>query len=112
MNSKNRLKVFMGLESGCNVEEGEYDLFISEIMSGWFGDRDFDLVAECISQAIYDGDIKGLPDAGVVEFILQESGERQGWDWVPWYEIASGPIEIICDDSEEHIEAEGTSWNP
>jgi hypothetical protein len=90
--SKNKLQVIVVTELGCKFDEGEYLLYITEIMESMIGQHDYGLIKECIENNVEEFQ---LSDEGATGFILQETGEWEDVHWHKYYEIAErlGPIE-------------------
>ena len=82
--SKNRYKVAVVTELGCSFDEGECSIYITEILEGYVGRHDFDLVFECIYNNV---EANQLPEEGVTMFILKETGEWEDVHWHKYYEI-------------------------
>lgn len=83
---KNRFVIAIQTELGCKIEEGEYSVFIVKLLDGLIGEDDFDLVQECVAEAIRDLD---LPPEGWTEFEINETGEREDVFWHKYYELGT-----------------------
>lgn len=81
---KNRFNVAVHTESGCNVKQGEYSVYITGIIAGFIGHDDFYLVAECIAESLDD---LSLPEEGWTPVVVQETGEREDVFWHKYYEV-------------------------
>lgn len=83
---KNRLEVAVVTELGCSIAEGEYSIYITKIVAGMIGEDDFGLVREYVEEHLEE---LALPAEGATGFILQETGEWDGFPhWMKYYELA------------------------
>lgn len=85
----NTVAVLVTTEDDCDPKEGEYDLTVSQIIGeldirSLGGRDDVSLIQEAISEWIGTAD---LPEHGITEVVLRESGEWQDVYWVKWYEV-------------------------
>lgn len=88
---KNKVLVVITTESGCNPEEGEYQLhLISQKnpldLNCYGGVDDASLIVDCIENAISELE---LPEEGETEVNLIESGEWEDVFWHKYYEVIS-----------------------
>lgn len=82
-------QVIMTIESGCNVQDGEYSLKIVGLCGALCidvpgGVDDAHLITECIQDHF---DFNEAPAEGCVHFIVRESGEREDMSWHRYFEI-------------------------
>ncbi len=87
--SVNYVSVYIGTESGCNPEEGEYTLHIGGFIGSLdigapSGVDDVSLIQDCVEDNIPEIE---LPIEGVTELILKESGEWEDVFWHKYYVI-------------------------
>lgn len=85
----NYVSVLMTVESGCDPLAGEYSLCISGFIgcldiSSIGRVDDISLIKECIEN---DFDFSSLKEECMVELVLKESGEWEGYSWHKYYEI-------------------------
>ena len=88
----NYVSVMIRTESGCNIQEGEYSMSIDNIMGSLdisthnieVGVDDVSLIKDAIENEF---DFSKLPDEGMTEIILKESGEWEDVFWNKFYEI-------------------------
>jgi len=84
--------VHLRTEKGCDPAKGEYSLFLvsslNPLIIGYHeaGTGDVSLIEECIDEAI-DSESYALPEDGLTEIRLKETGERQDVFWVKFYEV-------------------------
>lgn len=84
----NIIPVWITTESGCDPEQGEYSLYISNFIGSLNinapgGVDDISLVI----QAIQEMDFSKLPSEGNTQVILEESGEWEDVFWNKYYVI-------------------------
>ena len=87
--SVNYVQVNIVTESGCDIEEGEYSMYIAGFIGGLDlntpgGVDDISLIKDCIWDKF---DFSKLPEEGIAEITLKESGEWEDVFWHKYYEI-------------------------
>lgn len=87
--SINYVQVTLYAESGCNVDDGEYQLVLHGFMGGLDisaagGVDDISLIKDCIENNLDKLEIDGFC---AVDIILRESGEWEDVFWHKYYEI-------------------------
>lgn len=96
--SVNYVSVAIRTESGCDPKEDEYSMEISGFtgfldISSPGGTDDIELIKECIRN---DFDFDSLPEEGITEVILVESGEWEDVFWHKYYEIQRVAVIFIA----------------
>jgi len=92
---KNIVQVFIHTETGRSPLEGEYSIHIGSVIgaldiSSVGGVDDVSLIRECIIGRVID-DID-LPEKGMAEIVLRESGEWEDGFWCKYYEVESAEV--------------------
>jgi hypothetical protein len=87
LTNKNVIQVYIQTEKGCDPLEGEYSLSISNIkypldISSHGGVDDISLVKDAIENEF---DLSSLPEEGLTEVVLIESGEWEDVFWNKYY---------------------------
>lgn len=87
--SVNYVHVNIVTEAGCDIEEGEYSMYIAGFVGGLDlsspgGVDDISLIKDCIRNKL---DFSKLPEEGITEITLKESGEWEDVFWHKYYEI-------------------------
>lgn len=83
---KNKIKVSIFTESGCDPEQGEYELLLVSIQHPINLDEDIDLIKEAVVNEI---DFSKLPEEGTTFVTLVESGEWEDVFWHKYYKVDS-----------------------
>jgi|GEM_PF-3500420 len=87
LSNKNVIQVFIRTEKGCDPLEGEYSLSIGNSkypldISSPGGVDDISLVKDAIENEF---DLSSLPEEGLTEVVLIESGEWEDVFWNKYY---------------------------
>lgn len=85
----NYIEITIVTETGCNARDGEFSLYLSGFigcldLNSYGGVDDISLIKDCIENNI---DWEALPEEGMTEIILRESGEWEDVFWHKYYEI-------------------------
>lgn len=83
--TKNIVRAFVTTESGCNVDDGEYNISIQQFI-GEIGSDDVELVAEAITECVDDLE---LPYEWITEVMLIETGKREDVFWHKYYQVVA-----------------------
>jgi hypothetical protein len=86
MYDKNIIKATVHLQSGCSWDKGEFDIYINEIVQGYVGEDDWDLIYECAWEYVNPHELEN-PSEFAYMFTFIETGEREGVGWLRYYEI-------------------------
>jgi hypothetical protein len=84
--TKNLFVVEVYVESGCDVNDGEYSVWIDCIVHGQIDAHDYDLVWDCIADSP-EIDLQALPEDSGTLFILEETGEWEDVHWHKYYKV-------------------------
>jgi len=85
----NYVSVLVETEKGCDINEGEYSLYIMSFIGSLDiyspgGVDDVSLIKDCILNHLDD---LNLPEEGCTQIVLRESGEWEDVFWSKYYEI-------------------------
>jgi len=89
LTNKNVIHIFIQTEKGCDPMEGEYSLSIGNMkypldISSPGGVDDVSLIKDAIENEF---DLSGLPEEGLTEVVLIESGEWEDVFWHKYYNV-------------------------
>lgn len=98
----NRVVVCIETELGCNTEEGEYDLYLTELVDGCMlnisefharvGIDDISLIVDAV---VNHTDFSILPDEGYTYITLEVGGEWEDVFWHKYYNIVDIRMEGV-----------------
>lgn len=86
---KKVFKAMITTECGCDIEEGEYGVTITNMFDSWLESGDFELIEEAFAEVVSD---LPLPEEGQTEFIVYEAGEAEDVFWNKYYLIKPEPF--------------------
>ena len=92
---KNIVEVVLRVDVGCNFDDGDYGIYLINIIQGEIEKIDFDLFDEAIYERY--ARTNDLPDEVQFAIRLVESGEWEGYSWNKWYEIEGEPIDLLAE---------------
>jgi hypothetical protein len=94
--NKNIIKAVVYLENGCEFSEGEFDIFISEIVQGYIGEDDWQLIRECVWNTLDISEFDSQKEFAYL-FTFIETGEHVDFGWMRYYEISDdAPINCMA----------------
>jgi hypothetical protein len=73
-------------EAGCDIDEGEYGVRVTNLLGSWLDSGDQGLIEDAVAEVV--GDL-ALPEEGHTTFIAYESGERDDVFWNKYFLIAA-----------------------
>lgn len=94
--------VHIRTENGCDPKDGEYSTFLVSMLTALeinSEPSDVSLIEECIAEAIHEGKHL-LPEDGLIEVRLRESGERQDVFFLKYFVVEDWEvIQVNKDDA-------------